>query len=923
MGHAFPVGWFERGLLGWGAELNAETCLAAGARVEVPDLRSADTATLLDWRAQNLRLLAGLGEGTALQLQWTVEDDYGAPLADYAERGGAAVPWCRRTRTVRRRFYELRRAEGSLRRERVHVYLGRRCADLRRGDLRSLAACEAYLGQAAAAFAAQLRGLERACPLGRWQRLHDAGHVLHLRKFLNPSLETTLGAAEAPWGDFDASRSVRANCLRGDLEIFNLGGPARADGLLHFDDHYHALFVLRELPRGTRPGMLLPVLDAVARGAAVTLGIYPRSVQGEIDRLRREIDELRAFLKDRKAAGIENDLQWRRERIDSLLSSVTIPFSLLMVVRVWDRTVEGLAVRALAMRTALHRIDGAEFLQVSHRVQARQLFYETIPGHLGSRYRGWDIYVENHNLADLLPISSTFTGQLEGSQALYDSPGGGIVGLRLITAGGTPQHSIVVGVNGAGKSAFLMDLMSQSDCDWSYRFFQEEGLAFVTQAQLAGMQSLVLRESGDQTLNPFDTFGLPLTSATVAGVVRTCMKLVGLSRDEDRNKRREGLIGEYVHSHCADCAEDWKQADEERWYRLARRALAAERLRQGDDDFLDGYLHLREAERTTPAQCAAGLDALTEAEIVAYANHPAGRQNVAAMVFTQLAPEEYPQFGGLVSLLRHGRKSHHRSMGSAGELDVLSSELAKGRRIGGVVGAFLDGPTTLDLRGAGLHFDTSRLPDGTLKEVAGFVVFDRVRHYLLTLPRAQSKVMLLDELRRILLIPGAAEFIKELLAQMRKYRCVFVGAFQEPSQIDDIDPALTDLLLGQCKQYFLMRQNNADQVKRLERAIGLPAAAQRAILQHPLIEHQVSEPRAAYLTYFSRELGAPTCGTVRVEVDPYMLYVAESSGEVFDERRRVLPRYPSVYAGVIAEVDRRAAAGGRGPAGGGRGEGAR
>jgi len=32
---------------------------------------------------------------------------------------------------------------------------------------------------------------------------------------------------------------------------------------------------------------------------------------------------------------------------------------------------------------------------------------------------------------------------------------------------------------------------------------------------------------------------------------------------------------------------------------------------------------------------------------------------------------------------------------------------------------------------------------------------------------------------------------------MRKYRCVFIGAFQEPSQIDDIDPALTDLLLGQ------------------------------------------------------------------------------------------------------------------------------
>jgi hypothetical protein len=182
-----------------------------------------------------------------------------------------------------------------------------------------------------------------------------------------------------------------------------------------------------------------------------------------------------------------------------------------------------------------------------------------------------------------------------------------------------------------------------------------------------------------------------------------------------------------------------------------------------------------------------------------------------------------------------------------------------------------------------------------------FVVFDHVRHHILTLPRGASKVMLLDELRRILLIPGATEFVKELLAQMRKYRCVFIGAFQEPSQIDDIDPSLTDLLLGQCKQYFLMRQNNADQVRRLARVIGLPGAAQRAIVQHHLVEHQQGARKASYFTFFSRETAAPVCGTVRVEVDPAMLYVAESSGAVFDRRMKELGKYPSVIEGVLAE----------------------
>jgi hypothetical protein len=903
MARTFPVGWFERDMLWWGPALDAHTCLSRGARVEVPDLRSADNRTILDLRRQNGHLLAVAGPSSSIQVHWTVEDDFGAALDAYAKRKRGASPWCRRTCAVRRAFYERRMAEGSLRSERVHVYLGRRCEGLCARDVRTAAACEAFLRQAASGLDAQLRMLEMVHPLGRWTPMDGGAHAAHLRRFLNPSLSLlACGSAADGAGGIDESRSIRANCLRSDLEAFSRGRGGERASLLFFDGNYHAIFVMRELPRGTRPGMLVPVLDAVNRGASIVLCIHPLPVGGEIDRLRREIDELSAFLSDRRAAGVESDIRLRHARIESLLSSVTIPFNLLFVVRVWADTEEGIAARSLAMRTALQGIDGAEFMQVNNAAQARHLFYETIPGNLGGAYRGWDIYVENHNLADLMPISSTFAGHLEDAQALYDSPGRSVVGVRLVTPNGTPQHSIVVGVNGSGKSAFLMDLMSQTDCDWAYRFYQEEGLAFVTQAQLCGMRSLVLRESGDSTLNPFDTLGLPLTSAALSRVVRTCMKLVGLSRDEDRNRRREGLLGEYVLSHFEDCAQDWKNADEGRWRGLARRALAAERMRSGDDDFLDGHLALLELERADPAAAAERIAGASEDEVLRHSIHPQGRRNVDAMVFSLFRAEDYPRFDGFVALMRHGRLAHHRSPGVAAELDFLSSELAKGLRAGGVVGGFIDGATNVDIRGAGLHLDTSRLPDGTLKELAGFVVFDHVRQHVLALPRGASKVMLLDELRRILLIPGATEFVKELLAQMRKYRCVFIGAFQEPSQIDDIDPALTDLLLGQCKQHFLMRQNNGDQVRRIARVIGLPGSAERAIATHPLVEHQQGARKASYFTFFSREDSAPVCGTVRVEVDPAMLYVAESSGTVFDSRMRALGRHPSVYEGVLAEA---------------------
>ena len=131
----------------------------------------------------------------------------------------------------------------------------------------------------------------------------------------------------------------------------------------------------------------------------------------------------------------------------------------------------------------------------------------------------------------------------------------------------------------------------------------------MTQAQLCAMQSLVLRESGDATS---ESSIIVLGAALPARLVRPLPGGADLHEarralegSEDRNRRREGLIGEYVKCHfLEDCAQDWKNANEERWRGLARRALAIERMRSGDDDFLDGHLALAELERADPARAA-------------------------------------------------------------------------------------------------------------------------------------------------------------------------------------------------------------------------------------------------------------------------------------------------------------------------------
>ena len=905
----FPEGWFQNNLLWWGEGLTPEACFARGAIVEVPDLRLADRRTILALRQQNNYLLASLGESNALQIHWSVEDDYFGDLERYdrhtalRKREGRLTRWCEDRRNNRSNFYRAGLRRGERRRERVYIYVAQRCTDLNRSDLTSLRTCEGYVQAQTTTLEAKLAQMQMSYPLARWRNLDDRGHCLHLRKVLNPGIASLMSEDEdAALKGFDPNRSVRQNCLRTDMVPFSYGRSDKQAIGLNYAGHFHGLFVITRLPARTRPGMMLPLLSANARNCTVVQNIYPLEVNAEIARLRTEIFEKSRYVGDRKSLGVENEILALQTRMNALFDSVIIPYKCLSVIRVWSRTMEGLAERSLAVDMALQKLDGCEFHRVNDEVRARHLYLETLPGHLGSTYREWDKYVENRNLVDFMPISSTFTGHLgEDTQVLLDSPSGGIVGLRAL-AQGVPQHTTLTGVNGAGKTALILELLSQLECDAGYIYLQEEGMAMATYAKVRGIPSVVLKNSSEFTLNPFDTFGLPLTAGNIATVKNTCMKLIGLSRDEDKNKRRANLVGEYVARLYRDTAEGWKIADEDRWYGLTKRAVLADRIKRGDDDFLDGCVSLRELERTKPDQVAEALAGLQEADVIAYQTKSLTRDNVLNLVFSQLKPDDYPQFATLVSLMRSARLPPHRSGGIADELNYLTTDLAQGKRTGGSIGPLIDGVTNIPLHGAGLHLDTGYLSDGPLKELAGYLFPEMVRQHVMGLPRAALKVMVLDELRRLLLIPGAGEHIREMLAQMRKYKTWLIPSFQAPSQIDEIDPSLTALLFGQCKQHFLMRQNDASEIARIAEAIGLPEAGQRSIAAHPLLEHQLGT-KASYFTLFSKEGTAPVCGTVRVEVDPYMLYVATSNGEVFDQKGKALKQYPDPTTGVYEEVN--------------------
>ncbi|MFA7345467.1 MAG: hypothetical protein WC003_14295 [Terrimicrobiaceae bacterium] len=59
-------------------------------------------------------------------------------------------------------------------------------------------------------------------------------------------------------------------------------------------------------------------------------------------------------------------------------------------------------------------------------------------------------------------VEAAFTGHLDGAEALYDGSNRNLIGVRNFLSG-TPQLAVLLGMTRAGKSAFMSDLLSQTD----------------------------------------------------------------------------------------------------------------------------------------------------------------------------------------------------------------------------------------------------------------------------------------------------------------------------------------------------------------------------------------------------------------------------------------------------------------------------
>lgn len=883
-----PNGYFLNDLIVFHG-LRKGCYVSKGFLIEPPELSAAAPEHLNAFQDQIALVLACLHEKLRLQVQWFCDSDYRAELLRYHEQTLRATnTWTRRTRNERFTRYWQAMQDRELRRQRLVLYFSRSIESVppvvgTRSQLR-----EHYrliLEQLASEFGQLHVMLGQIFHGARIEPMGDADHFRHLSRFLNPSLAERF--------DFDVMEtfvpelSIHENCWHSEAQ-----GLADASGFW-MDGYYHSVLVLYRWPKVTHPGMIRRLTDLPLLDYCISVNVEPLSTRTEINKEEKAHDRLAGDYASEKRLSLLTAMEKKQKKIAALMQGHTLPFHVEYIVRAWDKTREGLASKTAAIKNAINSLNGAQYLECALPTTAKKLFFQSWPGHPWGRYPHRKLYGETRYVADVLPFSATFTGHLATAEALYDGASRNLVGVTTFAGGAgneTPQHAVLLGMSGAGKSVTVCDLLSQTEAYFDYTVIIEEGLSYeiYTRTVSPDARPIILQPDGDLTINYLDTHGLPLTAEHLSSAMALVAKIVGVSADEDKQLAREAQLAKYITLLYDDVFAEWSKRNEGRLMEVARQACALSRFRRSQPGMttLDAFVDFRDCVKTTLAE-------VSDDEALRFLKEPATHREVRNLAFAHFTPDEYPTHRMLQELLQLESS------------DPTAEDLAT-RLLpwcaGGNYGCLLDGRSNISLTGKIAHFELGYIPEAAklLRAVAGFLITNYTRQHIITMPRRLRKRNIYEEVARLLDIPGGEQIVKESYAQMRKFNCWNISIVQQYSRFKE--SRIRSAVFGNSRQFFLMRQNDRADLDDMGRDIGLTNPTKHAILSYPLPDQQSGEDKFAAFTYLHSDAQNPICGTAHNVASDEMLYVSGSSGAQFDERARQLRASENIVEAITANA---------------------
>ncbi|MBI3408724.1 MAG: hypothetical protein HY040_10245 [Planctomycetes bacterium] len=897
-----PNGYLVRDLIVFN-HLRRGGYVAKGFVLEAPDLTNSPIADLNDFQDQICLLLASLHENQRLQVQYFCDSDYKAELLRYQqETEKMSNPWTKRTRNERfARFWQAM-MERRLRRQRVILYVTRALENtpkLAQSGKGRRDYYETLLDQLVTEYDHVHRLLleifsntgTRVMPMG------DADHFRHYARFLNPSFNDRFDFD--PFDGFDSELSLQENCWHSE-------GNGQTEFGFFLDGNYHSVVVLTRWPRTTFPGIIQRLTNLRLLDYTITVNVDPLPVAKEINKEEKAHDRVAGDYASEKKISLLTVMEKKQRKISALMQGQTIPFNASFIIRVWDKNKEGLNAKAAALKNAIHSMNAAQYFESTLPTTSKNLFFQTWPGWTWGRYEHRKLYAEHRYLADMLPLTSTFTGHLATAEAIYDGPAHNLIGVETFSGSEdnkSPQHAVLLGMSGAGKSVTMCDLLSQTEGYFAYTVIIEEGLSYgiYTATVEEGARPIIIHPDGDLTINYLDTKGLPLTPDHLSAATALVARMIGTSAQEDKQMLRQAQIAKYISLLYEDSFQDWCKKRHAELMDIARHALAlqkfrAERMPPGATT-LETFADFRDWKASHLNEASEYLATFDEAEVLRFLKEPKTSKEVRNLAFAYFAPEDFPTHRMLQELMMLDPMGTERD-----QIMEIATLLLPWCRDGNY-GCLFDGTSNLSLTGKIAHFELGYIPESAkeLKSAAGFLITNHARKHIITLPRALRKRNVYEEVARFLDIPGGQEIVQESYAQLRKFNCWNISIVQQYARFKQ--SRIRSAVFGNSRQFYIMRQNDRADLDDMGKDIALPEVTQHAIMNYALPDHQPAEKYAPF-TYFHTDSVRNLCGTAHNVASPEMLYCSSSSGEHFDKRARELRASRNIVEGIITHARR-------------------
>ncbi|MFA6960625.1 MAG: hypothetical protein WC205_07750 [Opitutaceae bacterium] len=853
-----PNGYFAGGLLLFGS-LEKGGVASKGYVLQPPDLRGASVANLNAYQDKIRSFLALLGEGMRAQLQWTVDPDYLTELTRYYRETQAAThPHIRRVRDERFNRYWRKMQRRELRREKLVVFISTDITGYS-GNLKTKAGLQAFYDKALAELRSrfeEITGTLRTLfgtdttvtPMG------DEEHFAYYMKFLNPSLadrfDVDFGA------QFNPALTIQENCWNSDgVGLQRVG--------FYSDGRYHAVFTLKRWPSRTYPGIVFRLTGLSFLDYQITVNVTPLPPKREVEQEEKAIERLRGEYEDSERHSLLVAIGKKERKIESLSTGFIRPYSVTYIIRVWDENEVALGAKCAAIKNAINNLGGAQYYECALPSTAKKLFFASWPGWTGSAYKHRALYSEDSYLADLLPFSATFTGHLGEAEAIYDGSQGNLVGLRtFLGTPPTPQHAVLLGATGAGKSVTMCDLLTQTAAYYHHSVFVEEGLSYADFTRSMGETPIIIHPDGDLTINYFDTGKLPLNHLHIASAVALVARMIGEAPDAEMQQIRQAMLSQYIGQLYQDGFEDWAKKHADLMPEIERMACAVHRWKRekmglGSTE-MEAYAELRDRRARRDDEALSFIATITGSDITHFLKEPQTERSVMATAHAYYAPEDYPVHASLVELMQFSRFPEHKKELVDHLATLLSAWCSYGQ-----YGKLFDGRTNVSLTGAIAHFELGYIPEQAieLKTAAGLLVTGFARQHIISLPRVLRKRIIYEELARFLDVPGGDKIVAESYAQLRKFNCWTASIVQQYSRFKDA--RIRPVVIGNSKQFFLMRQFDRNDVDDIARDIALPESVCASIQNYPMPEQQPPGKKFSSLCFFSPVTDPPLCGTVR------------------------------------------------------------